>query len=160
MERIHFLDTESEQIVEAYRITSVNPQIFGESHVIEIDFVENIPNDIVTNGFELINEFNEESMTGDYYFEYTTIYRKIDDKSIMLSNDGSIYVEPEPETPSEEPEEDAEQTEGSEYGAASIETDTKVDDTDTAVEETTVENDEKNDKENTETNSEENTQEK
>lgn len=160
MERIHFLDTESEQIVEAYRITSVNPQIFGESHVIEIDFVENIPNDIVTNGFELINEFNEESMTGDYYFGYTTIYRKIDDKSIMLSNDGSIYVEPEPETPSEEPEEDAEQTEGSEYGAASIETDTKVDDTDTAVEETTVENDEKNDKENAKTDPEENTQEK
>ena len=77
MERIHFLDTESEQIVEAYRITSVNPQIFGESHVIEIDFVENIPNDIVTNGFELINEFknkSEEEIYDNIFLKYQLVH--------------------------------------------------------------------------------------
>lgn len=59
---------------------------------------------IITNeqpnisGFCLVTDTDE--IYGKYY-EYTTLYRKIDD-GYILSNDGSIYVEPDPEIPVEE----------------------------------------------------------
>ena len=68
------------------------------NEVISITFIDAIPDDdIVVSGFYIENEYNATDMTGDYYYEYNTIYRKYDDniQKIELSNDGSIYVEPE-----------------------------------------------------------------
>lgn len=64
-------------------------------NVISIKFNGNIPDDeTVIGGFFIENEFNNTNMTGDYYYNYNTIYKK-DENIIMLSNDGTIYVEPE-----------------------------------------------------------------
>ena len=52
-----------------------------------------MPDDnILISGFEILNEHNNFSMTGDYYYGYNTIYNIIDDNTVLLSNDGSIYI--------------------------------------------------------------------
>lgn len=56
----------------------------------------------LTAGFEVLTARG--SVYGDYT-SYTTIYREMEDGSIILSNDGSVYVPPSPPEPSEpEPE--------------------------------------------------------
>ncbi len=52
-----------------------------------------LPLDVVTSGFSLLNENNYEIM-GDYS-SYVYLYRNCD-TTVYLSNDGSAYVEPEP----------------------------------------------------------------
>lgn len=65
-------------------------------NVIKISFLEKIPEEsILLSGFEILNENNNKNMTGDYYYLYNTIYREIDENTIMLSNDGSIYKKTE-----------------------------------------------------------------
>lgn len=90
MEKIKFLLDESENIYNT-KILSVSKS------VIKITFTNNIPtDDILLNGFYIINENNNKNMSGDYYNLYNTLYRKIDDNTFMLSNDGSVYTEPIP----------------------------------------------------------------
>lgn len=55
-----------------------------------------IPEEKMTAGFELLTDRG--TVYGDYR-EYTTIYQRQEDGSIILSNDGSVYVPPEPEEP-------------------------------------------------------------
>ena len=56
----------------------------------------------LTAGFEVLTARG--SVYGDYT-SYTTVYREMEDGSIILSNDGSVYVPPSPPEPSEpEPE--------------------------------------------------------
>lgn len=51
----------------------------------------------LTAGFELLTRPKGGKVFGNY-LEYTTLYREMDDGSIILSNDGSVYVPPpEPE---------------------------------------------------------------
>lgn len=64
------------------------------SNVVKLTFLEvKVPKTV--GGFELINEYNNKVMGN--YKDYTTVYRTYDDNNIVeLSNDGSVYVEPEP----------------------------------------------------------------
>lgn len=56
-------------------------------HVVQLSGVEK-----KLSGFYIFNEFN--NMFGDYS-NYKTLYRELEN-SYQLSNDGSVYVEPEP----------------------------------------------------------------
>ena len=49
----------------------------------------------ISNGIFVSVDPDSKRIYGKYY-EYTTLYRKIDG-GYILSNDGSIYVEPDPE---------------------------------------------------------------
>ena len=40
---------------------------------------------------DFLNEHNNKNMSGNYYHDYNTIYKNIDDKIVLLSNDGSVY---------------------------------------------------------------------
>lgn len=72
-------------------------------NMVKITFIDNIPNDgVLLGGFYIANENNNKNMSGEYYNLYNTLYRKINDTTFILSNDGSIYIEPE-ETPNSEP---------------------------------------------------------
>jgi hypothetical protein len=62
---------------------------------------------ISTAGFDLyLDEDGKKNIGGEAYHGYTTIYRDNDDDeySYQLSNDGSVYVEPEPLPEPELPE--------------------------------------------------------
>ena len=52
------------------------------------------PNVDLTSGFELLTREKGGKVFGDY-LDYTTVYRKLEDGSVILSNDGSVYVTPE-----------------------------------------------------------------
>lgn len=53
-----------------------------------------IPGDAdLTAGFELLTDAKGGKVYGDYS-NYTTIYRKLDDGSVILSNDGSVWEKP------------------------------------------------------------------
>ena len=72
---------------------------------VKFTFKNNRPsNDILLSGFNVyvkdpFGEFVETS--GDTYTGYSTIYKDEEDY-VILSNDGSVYVEPEPYIPTEE----------------------------------------------------------
>lgn len=73
------------------------------STMIKFVFENNRPSDdILLSGFEVLNENTFENQSDDYYHGYTTLYRDIDENTVILSNDGSVYVEPEP-VPEPEP---------------------------------------------------------
>ena len=101
MEKIKFLQKNDSEcsIAFATRILQLN------DNLIKIVFKDEIPSDeICCNGFEVLNDKTDENISEDYYYKFTTIYRKnADEMSILLSSDGRVYVEPEtPEfTPSE-----------------------------------------------------------
>ncbi len=105
MEKIRFLNSknESERIISYCQIRKVN------NNTIRLTFDKELPdNELFSHGFDIINENNDENMSDDYYHNYITIYKKIDNEmSILLSNDGSVYIEPEitkpePYVPTEE----------------------------------------------------------
>lgn len=52
------------------------------------------PTDNLSAGFEILTKECGGKVFGDYT-AYTTIYRKMEDGSVILSNDGSVWVEPE-----------------------------------------------------------------
>lgn len=91
MDKVCFLNSENEE-----EQVIVNCRIFKESNnVIKIIFQDIVPSDdILLSGFNIVNEFDNVNMTGNYYHNYNTIFKKIDEYTIMLSNDGSIYVNP------------------------------------------------------------------
>lgn len=94
MEKIHFYNTNT--IYEG--ITD-----FINKHVLVINFKDTIPSTSeINNGFELLNE-NNDYVQAEYQ-NFTTIYRTYEDDPyrIELSDDESVYVEPEP-VPDPEP---------------------------------------------------------
>lgn len=60
-----------------------------------------LPEERLTAGFELLTK--KGSRYGNYQ-DYTTVYQRMDDGSIILSNDGSVYVPPELTEPQPVPE--------------------------------------------------------
>lgn len=78
---------------------------FLNQHVIIIIFNNDVipASDEIKNGFEILNE-NNNYVQADYQ-NFSTIYRTYDDNPfrIELSDDGSVYVEPEPIPPNPEP---------------------------------------------------------
>ena len=64
------------------------------NNVIKLIFDEKPDDNIIVSGFEILNENNNFSMSGDYYYDYNTIYNVIDEYTVLLSNDGSIYIPP------------------------------------------------------------------
>lgn len=67
------------------------------NNLVTIIFDNNRPNnDILLSGYRLLNPSDDFSdMTGDIYINYTTLYREVDDNTVMLSSDGSVYIEPQ-----------------------------------------------------------------
>ncbi len=94
MDKIKFYN--SSNIYDAVVIhVSDNLNVLG----LKFDNSIDIPLDVITSGFYLLNENNHEIM-GDYS-SYVNPYRNCGN-IIYLSNDGSVYTEPEP-TPEPEP---------------------------------------------------------
>lgn len=70
--------------------------IIASNNVIKIIFENETPDaSILLSGFNIINEHNGNNMSDDYYHKYNTLYLKIDENTVMLSNNGSVYVSPE-----------------------------------------------------------------
>lgn len=70
---------------------------FVRQHIIMIRFDNDVPSaEDLTDGFEILNE-NNGYVQADYK-NFTTVYRIYDNdsKRIEFSDDGSIYIEPEP----------------------------------------------------------------
>ena len=61
-------------------------------NIIRLVFDQKPTDDVLVGGFEILNENNNFSMSGDYYYGYNTIYNVIDDNTVLLSNDGSVYI--------------------------------------------------------------------
>lgn len=77
---------------------------FMGQNIVSISFLDILPSaDIITSGFELLNEHN--MLVQGQFLEYTTIYRIYEDEptKFELSNDESVYVPPVEEIP-EDPE--------------------------------------------------------
>lgn len=87
MEKIKF---NKNDIIFNVRMTRV------KDDVIKIESEKAIPNEIITNGFVIINEFNDSIMAD--YSDYKTIYVESTDNAYYLST-GDKYVEPAPENP-------------------------------------------------------------
>lgn len=80
-----------------------NGKLTRHSHnIIEIELYEKIKKNVLTSGFVVLNE-NNNSVQG-IFKDFTTIYQSYDNSNThyKLSNDGSIYVEPEPYVPTPE----------------------------------------------------------
>ena len=86
-DKIKFIN-EEENIIDAYLYCLAN-------NLVQIKFDENErPSDkILLSGFEVLNENTLKNQSSDYYHNYKTIYREIDENTIILSNDESIYYE-------------------------------------------------------------------
>lgn len=70
--------------------------IIASNNVIKVIFENETPDaSILLSGFNIINEHNGNNMSDDYYHKYNTLYLKIDENTVMLSNNGSVYVSPE-----------------------------------------------------------------
>lgn len=88
MENIKFLNLEGENYTSTIKRISEN--------VIEICFDNKIPDhQNLLSGFNIINEYNGNSMSGDFYHTYNTLYREISDSIFQLSSDESVYIEKE-----------------------------------------------------------------
>lgn len=94
MEKIHFYNSNT-----IYKgVTD-----FVNKNILVINFDGSVPTENeVIKGFEILNENND--FVQAEYPEYSTIYRTYEDDTnkVEFSNDGSVYVEPEP-TPIPEP---------------------------------------------------------
>jgi hypothetical protein len=93
MSKIRFINHENE----IERFVSYGRVLEYPNKTIKIIFENELPlDDILCSGFEIINESTDENISDNYYHSYTTIYRRFDDEmTVSLSNDGSVYVEPE-----------------------------------------------------------------
>ena len=95
MEKIRFLNDQ----------TIYDGDVSVRGNVVSIRFTDTLPpHNILTNGFELLNENN--GIVQGNYGGYTTIYRTYEDNDMLieLSNDGSIYIAPPEPEPIPEPE--------------------------------------------------------
>lgn len=95
MEKIRFLNYS----------TVYEGDVFVQGNVVSIRFNEIIPpQNILSNGFELLNENN--GLVQGNYSGYTTIYRMHENNEMLIefSNDGSIYIPPVIPDPEPEPE--------------------------------------------------------
>ena len=90
MEKIKFLNNQHKDlIIDVLRVLEL------KNNLVKIIFEKEIPSDdIICNGFEVLNEKTNENISDDYYYKFTTIYQKLNDNStVLLSSDGSIKVE-------------------------------------------------------------------
>jgi hypothetical protein len=90
MEKIKFLNNQHEDlIIDVLRVLEF------KNNLVKIIFEKEIPSDdIISNGFEVLNEKTNENISDDYYYKFNTIYQKsIDDSTVLLSSDGSVKVE-------------------------------------------------------------------
>ena len=89
MEKIKFLNNDN-------IFNCCNHGLEQSDGTVILKFENEIPSDeVLCSGFDIINKDTNENMSGDYYHDYTTIYRKIDEMTIQLSKDGSVYIESE-----------------------------------------------------------------
>ena len=66
------------------------------NNLVTIIFNNNRPdnNEIITSGYKLLNPIEDfKDISEDLYTGYTTLYKDIDENTIILSNDGSTYTE-------------------------------------------------------------------
>lgn len=85
MDKINFLFDDTVVLATVSKISE---------NVIKFTCSETLPEEsVLLSGFNIINEHNGNNMTKDYYHGYTTIYKNIDDKIVLLSNNGSVYTE-------------------------------------------------------------------
>ena len=83
MDKINFLFDDTVVLATVSKISE---------NVIKFTCSETLPEEsVLLSGFNIINEHNNKNMSGNYYHGYTTIYKSIDDKIVLLSNDGSVY---------------------------------------------------------------------
>lgn len=86
LEKIRFL--KSEKYIEA--------SIIINNNLAKITFSNNRPSeDILLSGFEILNEYTFENQSNDEYYKFTTLYQNVSENTVILSNDGSIYTEPQ-----------------------------------------------------------------
>ena len=65
-------------------------------HLVEFTFSDNKPScEVLLSGFEVLNEYDFQNQSDVYYYGFTTLYREIDENIVILSNDGSVYIESE-----------------------------------------------------------------
>ena len=86
-DKIKFLN-DKENPIDAHLVCLSN-------NLVQITFDEDLKpsNKILLSGFEVLNEHNLENQSGEYYYAYNTVYREIDENTVILSNDESIYAE-------------------------------------------------------------------
>lgn len=80
------------------KIYQMKVRVLGENLV---QLYPPFPDIDLTAGFEILTKAKGGKVFGNY-LDYTTIYRQMEDGSVVLSNDGSVYVpqvEPEPTEP-------------------------------------------------------------
>lgn len=69
-------------------------EVHGKNTVRLYPSEEGFPNVDLASGFELLTREKGGKVFGNY-LGYTTVYGKLEDGSVILSNDGSVYVPPE-----------------------------------------------------------------
>lgn len=69
-------------------------EVHGKNTVRLYPSEEGFPNVDLASGFELLTREKGGKVFGNY-LDYTTVYGKLEDGSVILSNDGSVYVPPE-----------------------------------------------------------------
>ena len=83
MDKINFLFDDTVVLATVSKISE---------NVIKFTCSETLPEEsVLLSGFNIINEHNNKNMSGNYYHDYNTIYKNIDDKIVLLSNNGSVY---------------------------------------------------------------------
>ena len=66
--------------------------ITSSANTIMLTFENSIPDTLtLLSGFNVLNEHNGANMSGTSYHKYNTLYRVVDEKTIILSNDGSVF---------------------------------------------------------------------
>lgn len=95
-------------------------------HIIKLAFENAYPSDIITNGFEIHNEHNNTNMSGDYYHSFNTVYRELDSCSVLLSDNGDVYVEPVVPDPEPIPEPTEEELAAQKLAEFNIEKENKI----------------------------------
>lgn len=83
MDKINFLFDDTVVLATVSKISD---------NVIKFTCSETLPKEsVLLSGFNILNEHNNKNMSGNYYHDYNTIYKNIDDKIVLLSNNGSVY---------------------------------------------------------------------
>ena len=83
MDKINFLFDDTVVLATVSKISE---------NVIKFTCSETLPEEsVLLSGFNILNEHNNKNMSGNYYHDYNTIYKNIDDKIVLLSNNGSVY---------------------------------------------------------------------
>ena len=83
MDKINFLFDDTVVLATVSKISE---------NVIKFTCSETLPEGaVLLGGGNILNEDDNKNMSGNYYHDYNTIYKNIDDKIVLLSNNGSVY---------------------------------------------------------------------